>query len=519
MLTTTFERQSGVNNGVATTLAAVQLNLRNKPDQEYLLETLLGSKISGRRAWRHYDRLGTVRYPLNRAMRLAGAAKLHAVLLDDEGKIAGPIKRGQGLDEAIDVVNGIYSPVGGVRGLIERYFIHMKVPADSHLIRVVEGKTQDGYMFLSPDELTTDASAEPISIASGGKLGNLTWVTRPGGPSRPVRSRSVARKDYLGRMWMPSAHWLDMPDPVLSTLDADCDLLLRMQTMLRAQMRSRASTSGFLFFPQSLRNLAAGERTASGPQELTEAVNEILSTNIQSSEEGDAADVSHIVISGPDDAGEKIREIVLGQETKETDLKLRKELFDNIMFALDINTRASKGDSETRYQNWNDTSDELRLAVIPDIEAMCWGLTRLVLRKELVEQGRLTPEQINRVAVSYDLSEASVRINQEETANQLYDRGELSGTVNRRVAGFNDDDKPDDDEYIRMFGYTTKNPYLAFFGMKLPDDFDWEKAMMKPDGAPADSSAGPPNATPGAGNPGSPSDTKTEDKPSKAPGA
>jgi hypothetical protein len=252
---------------------------------------------------------------------------------------------------------------------------------------------------------------------------------------------------------------------------------------------------------------------------LTEAVNEILSTNIQASEEGDAADVSHIVISGPDDAGEKIREIVLGQETKESDLRLRKELFDNIMFALDINTRASKGDSETRYQNWNDMSDELRLAVIPDLEAMCWGLTRLILRKELVDSGKLSPDQINHVAVGYDLSEASVRINQEETANQLTDRGGLKLATGRRVAGFTDEDAPDDDEYIQQFGWRAKNPYLAFYGMALPDNFDWEKAMMKPEGAPADSAAEDPNETPGAGNPGSPGDTKTEDKPSKAPGA
>jgi hypothetical protein len=289
-----------------------------------------------------------------------------------------------------------------------------------------------------------------------------------------------------------------------------------MQTMMRAQMRSRAATAGFLFFPQSLKNLASGKRTATGPQELTEAVNEILSTNIVASEDGDAADIAHIVISGADDAGEKIREIVLGQETKDTDLQLRKELFDNIMFALDINTRASKGDSQTRFQNWNDTSDELRLAVIPDIEAMCWGLTRLILRKELMAQGKLSPEQINRVAVWYDLSEASVRINREDTANQLTDRGALRNETARRVAGFTEDDAPDDDELIRQFGWRAKNPYLAFHGLDMPPDFDWDKAFMKPDGAPSNTPADDPQTGPGQGDPGSPGDTQTPDTPQNA---
>lgn len=519
MLTSTFERQS--QTAAPTTFAAARLNLRNKPDQEYLMESLAGSKVLGARAWRHYNRLGTVRYPLNRAARLAGSARLVAVSLDDEGKVVGPIQRDDPLSPAIDIVNRIYSPVGGVRGFIERYFIHMKVPADSHLIRVMDGKTQDGYIFLSPDELDpTGASGEP-SLAGAmpgvadGNL-NLVWLTRPGGEGRPQRSRKVARKDYLGRMWQPSARFLDMPDPVLYTLDGECDLLLRMQTMLRAQMRSRASTAGFLFFPQSLRNLASGARTASGPQELTEAVNEILSANVQASEDGDAADIAHIVISGNDDAGEKIREIVLGQETKDTDLRLRQELFDNIMFALDINTRATKGDSETRFQNWNDMSDELRLAVIPDLQAMCWGLTRLILHAELQANTKLSPEQILRTAVDFDLSEAAVRINREETANQLIDRGALADRVGVLAAGYTPKDMPTDDERIRQFGWRQKNPYLAFWGLALPTDFDWDKAMMKPEGAPAESSADDPNVTPGAGDPGSPSDTKTTDKPSKA---
>jgi hypothetical protein len=234
------------------------------------------------------------------------------------------------------------------------------------------------------------------------------------------------------------------------------------------------------------------------------------------SEDGDAADVSHIVLSGADEAGDKIREIVLGQETKEADLQLRKELFDNIMFALDINTRAASGTSETRFQNWNDTSDELRLAVIPDIEALCWGLTRLVLRRQLLEQTDMRPEAINRIAVWYDLSEASVRINREDTANQLRDRLELKGETDRRVAGFNEDDKPDNDEYIRQFGVLAKNPYLATWKLPEADEIDWEKAMPKAVGAPAKSTADDPLEGPGQGDPGSPSDTDTPDTPQNA---
>jgi hypothetical protein len=503
-----FDRPGGYSDKPVTTLAAVELNLRNKEDQQYLADALLHARTRAVTAWKHFERLGVVRYPLHRAARIAGAATLHCTRLDEDNTPTGPVGR-SGTTNALasDIVGGIYSRLGGVRGLIERYFLHQKVPADSHLIRVNEGRGYDGYMFLSPDELQTPQDAIPGTNGAPG----LRWIMSPRGATGGGGvERTIARQDYLGRVWSPSARFVNLPDSPLFTLDGDCDLFYRMNIVLRAQYRSRAIVGNALFLPSSLNQLAQGEVTATGSTELVQRWAEIERRNAELSEEGDAVDVAHIIVSGSDDAGEKIREITFGRETLETDLKLRAELFDRIMFALDINTRATTGESQNHFSAWSDNADELRLAVKPDVEAMCWAFTRLILRPQLLNAG-VDPAEVNQLVVWYDLSEASIKINRQEDSRQLVDRGGLALRTARKVGGFEETDAPTEEEYVRQLGFMMKNPYLATYGLAIADKIDMEQAMPKPPGKPAEGKGDPPESD-GGGDPGSPDDVDDEVK-------
>jgi hypothetical protein len=497
------------SNTPTSTFAAVELNLRNKEDQTYLADAITHSRTMAVKAWKHYERLGVVRYPLHRAARIAGAATLYATVLDDENTPTGPITRTGVNAIAADIVGGIYSRFGGVRGLIERYFLHQKVPADSHLIRLKESGGYDGYMFLSPDELQTPQDAIPGTNGAPA----YRWIMSPRGATGGGGvERTIARKDYLGRVWSPSARFINWPESPLYTLDADCDLFYRMMVVLRAQYRSRAIIGNALFLPASLNQLAQGEVTATGSTELVNKWAEIERRNAELSEDGDAVDVAHIIVSGADEAGEKIREITFGRETLETDLKLRAELFDRIMFALDINTRATTGESQNHFSAWSDNADELRLAVKPDVEAMCWAFTRLILRPQLMAAD-VDPNLVNRLAVWYDLSEASVKINRQEDSRQLVDRGGLALRSARKVGGFEETDAPTEEEYIRQFGYMAKNPFAAFWKLSATDDpdWDWDMVMPKPPGKPLQGQ-GDPAESDGGGDPGSPDSKDDETK-------
>lgn len=491
------------HNGSVATFAASEVNLRNKGDRDYMSQALMFSKVGAHRAWAHYDRLGVIRYPLNRAARIAGSANLYAARLDDTGKIIGPVDRSdKTVSAAIDKVTEIYSRFGGVRGLIERYFLLMKVPADAWLIKVREGSSTDGYMFLSSSELATSTDGYQVNE----ELGELKWITAPAGRSSPARQRTVKRKDVIGRVWVPSPRFLEVPDSPLYTLDAECDLLWRLMVVMRAQMRSRASMSGFGFFPDTLQQMASKSKDGIvTKQNILLKMAEIWERNVDLTESGDAADTMPIFLMGDADAGEKIREIVWGQETKETDLKLRDELREYILFTLDIHTKQTKGDADTLRGAWTAGSEELRLAVIPDLESMCWALTRLVLQKELIAEG-MEPAVASRLGVWYDLSEAAIRISRQEDTRQLVDRLGANLKALRRISGLAETDAPSEEEYVRQLGVLTKDPYLATFGMDIADDIDWD-LTSKGVGKPQESQGDDPDLGPGTTDPGNPDTT------------
>lgn len=499
----TIPREAGFSRDV--TLAATEVNLRNPGDQRYLSEALMYSKIGALRAWKHYERLGVIRYPLNRAARIAGSATLHAVDLDESGNVVGPVEL-NATDEkskiAVEEAAAIYSRFGGVRGLIERYFLLMKVPADSWLIRVKEGSAYDGYMFLSSSEMAN--STDGYDPNPG--IGDLKWVTAPGGHNWPTRERNIARKDVLGRVWTPSPRFIDLPDSPLYTLADDCDLLYRLNIVLRAQMRSRAIMSGIAFFPDTLSQMATTNKDGVVTKDqMIKKLREIWKSNTELAENGDAADIAHILLMGPGDAGEQIKEIVFGRETQDGDMRLRAELTENILFTLDIHQKQTKGESDTLRGAWTASSEELRLAVIPDIEAMCWALTRIAYRKRLIGRG-FTAAEANRKAIWYDLSRAAIRISRQEDTRQLTDRLGANLKALRKVSGLEETDAPTEEEYVRQLGVLTKDPYLATFGMDIADTIDWDM-VGKPPGKPQDSQGDDPDFGPGTKDPGNPDQT------------
>lgn len=498
-----------------STLAATEVNLRRPDDQKYIAEALMYSKIGAVKAWKHYERLGVIRYPLNRAARIAGSATLHAVDLDQSGNIIGNVELDANNPKtaiAIEEAAAIYSRFGGVRGLIERYFLLMKVPADSWLIRVKEGSEYDGYMFLSTSEMANSTDGYTLDAT----IGDLKWVTAPGANNYPTRERTIARKDVLGRVWTPSPRFIDLPDSPLYTLSDDCDLLYRLMIVLRAQMRSRAIMSGMAFFPDTLTSMAVTNKDGiTAKAQMLAKLREIYSRNAELSENGDAADIAHILLMGAPEAGEQIKEIVFGRETQDADMKLRAELIENILFTLDIHQKQTKGESDTLRGAWTASSEELRLAVIPDLEAMCWALTRLAYRKRLLDRG-FTPAEASRKGLWYDLSQAAIRISRQEDTRQLTDRVGASLKALRRVCGLPESDAPSEKEYVQQLGVLTKDPYLATFQMKIADEIDWDK-VGKGVGRPQESQGDDTDVGPGTTDPGNPDQTDPDTpKPSES---
>ena len=494
--------------------AAAQLNLTNKEDQAYAKSTAAHTRRTGARPWKWYDNIGEVHYAISRSARVAGYSALKCVEINDAGEIEKEVEDGI----PADIVRGIYSPFGGTRGLVDRFYTLMKVPADSYLLKVRDADGDpDGYHFLSADELDLTS----FSRWKPGKA-HVKWVTAPSTSGVEEGSRFVREvppEDLLGRVWMPNRRYVDLTDSALTALDTECETLFLLTKTIKAKLMSRFALAGLFFLPNGISTARVSRKQEQvAGQEIDQTLNFLINAmtkNVRNWE--DATAYMPILLKGNAEDGEKIRHIVMDQEIFGTDIELRRELINRILQGLDQNQDTTKGTSDqSHFSAWAATDEERRVAVQPDMEMMSWAMTRLILHRELEADG-MNPADIVKYAVWFDLSKSATHANQQEDARQLSDRGLISDAATRRMSGVGKDDIIDEEEYVRWVGKQTKNPILMMHGLPEAKNVDWDAVKEFPakTGPEADSPADDSEAGPGGGGAEGSPDTIDTDTPRK----
>jgi len=500
--------------------AAATLDLTKAVDMRYLQQVIGYQRQPSAQAWTWYDNIGEIHYAVSRGARIAGYTKLKPYKLNSNGTIGKEIKGGM---EA-DIVERIQSPYGGVRQLCSRYFTQMKIPADSYLIRCRDEDGEiEGYDFISADEidLSTLTAAMGASIASGMVASGIDpstiirRITTPGGRGGAAITRDVRISDFLGRVWRPSARYIDLADSPMAALQLECELLNLLTLGLKAKMLSRLALNGIFYIPTEISQVRTAMPKGSDTEVTdNEVVNRLITAATYAVTHPDTAEAAiPIFMSGPAQFADALRHIVFDREIYLTDMKLRQELIDRILMGLDVQPQDVRGlGDSSHWSAWAVSDDERRVNINPEIENMCWALTRMVLRAEMAEMGATTG-RINNTVLWYDLTDANVKTNLAEDSRQLHDRALISDEAARRMSGVIETDSPSEIEQIRAFGRKNNNPYLATYGMDTQKKFDWDKvAATKPPGPSADSPADPAKVGPGVGDPGSPhpADQKTD---------
>jgi hypothetical protein len=297
-----------------------------------------------------------------------------------------------------------------------------------------------------------------------------------------------------------------------------------MSLNMSATLKSRFALAGILYFSSKVREAFGGSKPKAG-QTVLQTIYDILKSNVDVAfERGDVASILPILLQGDEEVGKVAEHITIDRELFETDLKLRGELIDRILFGLDINVQATSGNDETSHWGaWQNSADELRLAVIPDLQAACWTFTRLIMRQQLLESKDKQFADPNRFGITFSLDEASVRANRASDAREMRDKGALGLVPMLKANGFTEDDAIGFEDYMRWLGVQLRIPRLATFGYPEfetgPGGVPWDDPTLTPTktGRIADGTGGKPKSEPGQGDPGSPddddSDTPKSDKP------
>jgi len=492
--------------------AALMLDTRDDADRYYVQTTTANTRTQSSRSWLWYERIGEVRYAVNRSARLAGYTTLVAMERNRDGSLGERVTN----RDVMEIVNGIYSPFGGIRHLFERFYTLRKVAGDMWLVRTRDDNGDpNGYMLLSSDELDTSE----LQYNAPSRQGMLRWWTLPAsGRGNPDQGRlyyDILPEDFIGRLWNPSARYVGMPESPMMALDTECEVLYELTESLKSKIQSRFALAGMMFIPSEINDIRVSGATTDqrNPERLdqfTRFLVEAMTRNVR--DRSSAESRVPIVVRGPGEFGDKIKTITIDNAVWETDIALRAELLNRIMAGLDQQQDAVQGvGSSNHWSAWAVSDEERRVSVQPDVEAFCWALTRMVLHAELAERG-WDADRIAKVQLWYDMSGAATRANQQEDARQTRDRYALSDSALRRSSGFTEDDAPTEAEYVRQIGAKIGDPYLAMFELDVTERIDWSKVGMnrtKPGPKPMTDADETP-VGPGVGQPGSPDDIDSD---------
>lgn len=371
--------------------------------------------------WTYYDTLGEFNYGVwwlsNMLSRVRlRAAKLQPDVDEPEIQTEGP---------AAELMMRLGGGVTGQAQIMKRLTVQLSIPGEGYLIGEEKGK-KETWQVRSVDEIRSQ---------SGGYYVMDENAVNPGQDWRPLEKNSL-----VTRVWRPHDRFFHLADsPARSARDIMRELEL-VNRKIMAEYLSRLASAGLLALPDNL-TFPVREEFADEPNPLVAEFIEIAAEAI--AKPGTASSVIPIPIIGDPDAIDKIKHIDFTLKIDEKIIEKRDSAIKRLATKLDMPAEILLGMGDVNHWGaWQLEEGALKTHIAPVAELICDSLTRGYLQPRLDASG----EDASDYVVWYDMSELALRPDRSANATEAYDRMELSGAAFRRELGFDEDDKPKDDE-------------------------------------------------------------------------
>lgn len=406
-------------------------------------------------AWMVYNLVGTVKYPLRYRANAVSRLRLFAAtkpVADAEPMAVDDPESGIDVEtarKANDAIARLKAEVGGQRQLIWALSLNLDVAAECYLVGEDERPEQRDPVT---QEVTREATAEKWAIYSVAELRLDTDGTAKVYTAENLEGRRLdPETTTVVRIWNPHPQWSNQPDCELRGVLLECDELLILSRMIRAQGRSRLS-SGILFLNNDMdfgaadRTVDPGDGQARQDDPFAHDLMTAMMTPIQ--EEGDATAVVPMIVRGKGDqvGPDKNWLLRLDRPLDALAIDLRKELKLTIAQGLPVPPEVALGMGEANHWSaWTVTEDSFKNHIEPQGISVCDALTAGYLTAMLIADG-VDPEVADRIFVWYDETELVTKPNRAADAKDAHDRLVINDKALRDALGFSEADAPTEEE-------------------------------------------------------------------------
>jgi hypothetical protein len=374
-------------------------------------------------AWAYHDTLGEFRYATDWEAKRLSRVRLYAAKLEpgaDE-----PVRAKAGM--AVDLLTAFAGGPGGQAQIMGGLATQLRVPGEGYLIvENVSGIEQ--WSVRSIDEVRAARERYEVIDENSPRSGN-NW--------RPLAPDSMAPI----RVWRPNKRWHHLADSPTRAARATMRELELVNRHIVAQYLSRLASAGVVLIPSEV-NFPEKEEFADAPDPFVAEWIEIAAEAIRTP--GTASAVIPMPIKVPFEYVDKIKHVDFTLKIDEKIIEKRDSAIRRLASQLNVPSEVLLGMGDLNHWNaWLSDETSLKVDVAPDAELICQAITTGYLQPRL--KASHVEDWANWVTW-YDMSELTLRPDRSDDAIALYDRLELNGAALRRETGFNETDKPTDEE-------------------------------------------------------------------------
>lgn len=373
-------------------------------------------------AWQFYDDLGEFRYGVEWVSAMLSRVRLYAARLEpgeDE-----PVRAEAG--PAVDLMTTLSGGVAGQAQLMAGIATQLAVPGEGYLVGEVVGGVER-WSVRSTDEVR--AARGHYDVVDEHAAGSGTqW--------RPLGADSL-----VTRVWRPHKRFHYMADSPARAARRTMRELELVNRHIQAQYLSRLASAGLLIIPDEV-TFPTREEFADAPDPFVAEWIEIAAEAI--SKPGTASAVVPIPMKIPGEYVDKVRHLDFTLQLDDKILDKRDSAIKRLATQLNLPAEVLLGMADLNHWGlWGLEESALKTNIAPEAELICQALTTGYLQPRLKASG---VEDFAHWVVWYDMSELTLRPDRSDDAIQLYDRLEIDGAALRRETGFDEADKPSEDE-------------------------------------------------------------------------
>lgn len=373
-------------------------------------------------AWNFWEQVGELRFLSTWIGNVMSRARL--VAAKREGRMLMPLAEGP----AVEAMDALYGGPQGQAEMIQSLGVHLTVAGEAY---VTNRATGDQWNTLAAGKVT---QSSPKRLEA-----------RYGTENDPVR---LSPQDLVMRFWTPNPRDPTRPDSPTRACLSTLAQIVGYDQHIAAQIRSRLAGAGILFMSSEVQFPVpeGADPNASQAQHFMSLLGEAMMTPI--ADPSNPSALVPIVAMVPTEALGKNELVKFWTDLDAAVVDMRDAAIKRFALGMDTPPEILLGVADTNHWNaWLSEESAIKAHLEPRLGVIASGVTTAYLRPAI--KGQIGGDDLADYFCLADTASIRLRPNRSTEAIELYDRGELSGPALRRETGFQPEDAPAGDEFIR----------------------------------------------------------------------